>query len=96
MRLLSGTFVSRLGKPHSQHPPLACCPAFKGLDTHQRALDAGVKLAGCTVHVVRAEMDDGPIIAQAAVPVLEEDDADALAGRILVSRNIGSTRTRWH
>jgi phosphoribosylglycinamide formyltransferase-1 len=96
MRLLSGAFVSRLGKPHPQHPPLACCPAFKGLDTHQRALDAGVKLAGCTVHVVRAEMDDGPIIAQAAVPVLAEgDDAETpWLGRILVSRNTGSTRMR--
>ena len=50
------------------HPALL--PAFKGLDTHQRALDAGVRIHGCTVHFVTPEMDDGPIIAQAAVPVL--------------------------
>jgi phosphoribosylglycinamide formyltransferase-1 len=82
MRLLSGTFVSRWeSRILNIHPSLL--PSFKGLNTHQRALDAGVKLAGCTVHVVRAEMDDGPIIAQAAVPVLEGDDAETLAHRIL-------------
>lgn len=63
------------------HPSLL--PSFKGLDTHQRALDAGVKLAGCTVHFVRPEMDTGPIIAQAAVPVLADDTPDSLAARIL-------------
>jgi phosphoribosylglycinamide formyltransferase-1 len=86
MRLLSGAFVSAWeNRILNIHPSLL--PAFKGLDTHQRALDAGVKLAGCTVHIVRAEMDDGPIIAQAAVPVLAEDNADALAGRILVQEH---------
>ena len=63
------------------HPSLL--PSFKGLDTHERALEAGVKLAGCTVHFVRPEMDTGPIIAQAAVPVLPDDTPDSLAARIL-------------
>ena len=63
------------------HPSLL--PAFPGLDTHARALAAGVKLAGCTVHVVREAVDQGPIIGQAAVPVLPDDDADSLAARVL-------------
>jgi len=63
------------------HPSLL--PAYRGLDTHARALADGVKLAGCTVHVVRPELDAGPIIAQAAVPVLEGDTADTLGGRVL-------------
>ncbi len=63
------------------HPSLL--PAFPGLDTHARALAAGVKLAGCTVHFVRAEVDHGPIVGQAAVPVLPGDTADALAARVL-------------
>lgn len=63
------------------HPSLL--PAYKGLDTHARALADGVKLAGCTVHVVRPELDTGPIIAQAAVPVLEGDTPDSLAARVL-------------
>jgi phosphoribosylglycinamide formyltransferase-1 len=68
------------------HPSLL--PSFKGLDTHQRALDAGVKLAGCTVHFVRPEMDTGPIIAQAAVPVLPDDTPDSLAARILEQEHV--------
>jgi len=68
------------------HPSLL--PAFKGLDTHQRALDANVKIAGCTVHFVRYEMDNGPIIAQAAVPVLPGDTPDTLAARILEEEHI--------
>jgi phosphoribosylglycinamide formyltransferase-1 len=63
------------------HPSLL--PSFKGLDTHQRALDAGVAIHGCTVHVVRPEMDQGPIIAQAAVPVHFSDTANTLAERVL-------------
>jgi phosphoribosylglycinamide formyltransferase-1 len=63
------------------HPSLL--PSFRGLDTHARALEAGVKLTGCTVHVVRPELDAGPIIAQAAVPVLEGDTAERLAARVL-------------
>jgi phosphoribosylglycinamide formyltransferase-1 len=58
-------------------------PAFPGLDTHARALEAGVRFHGCTVHFVRPQMDAGPIIAQAAVPVHPGDDADALAARVL-------------
>lgn len=67
------------------HPSLL--PSFKGLDTHQRALDAGVRITGCTVHFVRPAMDDGPIIIQAAVPVLADDDADRLAARVLESEH---------
>ncbi|AWK86907.1 phosphoribosylglycinamide formyltransferase [Azospirillum thermophilum] len=82
MRLLSPWFVGRWqDRLINIHPSLL--PSFKGLDTHQRALDAGVRFHGCTVHVVRPAMDDGPIIAQAAVPVLPGDDADRLAERVL-------------
>ncbi|MDF2097173.1 phosphoribosylglycinamide formyltransferase [Aquibaculum arenosum] len=63
------------------HPSLL--PAFPGLDTHARALAAGVKLHGCSVHYVRTEVDSGPIIGQAAVPVLAGDDPDRLAARVL-------------
>lgn len=63
------------------HPSLL--PAFPGLDTHRRALDAGVKLHGCTVHYVREEVDVGPIIGQAAVPVLDDDSEENLAARVL-------------
>ncbi len=63
------------------HPALL--PLFKGLDTHKRALDAGVRIHGCTVHFVTPDMDDGPIIAQAAVPVLIGDDEATLAARVL-------------
>src|SRR3546814_15688150 len=63
------------------HPSLL--PSFPGLDTHARALAAGVKLHGCSVHYVSEEVDGGPIIGQAAVPVLPEDDADSLAARVL-------------
>ncbi|MEM8878748.1 MAG: phosphoribosylglycinamide formyltransferase [Pseudomonadota bacterium] len=86
MRLLSADFVAQWhNRILNIHPSLL--PAFKGLNTHQRALDAGVKLAGCTVHIVRPEMDDGPIIAQATVPVVADDTADTLAARILVQEH---------
>jgi phosphoribosylglycinamide formyltransferase 1 len=82
MRVLSAAFVTRWhDRMLNIHPSLL--PAFKGLDTHQRALESGVKIAGCTVHVVRPEVDDGPVIAQAAVPVLAGDTPDALAARVL-------------
>lgn len=68
------------------HPSLL--PSFKGLHTHERALEAGVKLAGCTVHFVRPEMDTGPIIAQAAVPVLPGDTPDVLAARVLEQEHL--------
>jgi phosphoribosylglycinamide formyltransferase-1 len=63
------------------HPSLL--PAFKGLHTHARVLDEGAKITGCTVHFVRPEMDEGPIVAQAAVPVLDGDTPDDLAARVL-------------
>ncbi len=75
MRLMSPAFVERWrDRMLNIHPSLL--PAFKGLDTHARALAAGVKLTGCTVHIVRPEVDSGPIIAQAAVPVLDGDTAE--------------------
>ena len=82
MRVLSGTFIAEWGKPLLNiHPSLL--PLFPGLNTHQRALDAGVKLHGCTVHHVTAGVDEGPIIAQAAVPILNGDDEDTLSARVL-------------
>ena len=82
MRLMTPSFVQHWhGRMINIHPSLL--PSFKGLDTHQQALDAGVKLTGCTVHFVVPEMDSGPIIAQAAVPVADDDTADTLASRIL-------------
>lgn len=82
MRLLSGWFCEKWDKKLINiHPSLL--PSFKGVDTHRRALDAGVKFAGCTVHYVTAGMDEGPIIAQAVVPVHADDNADHLAARII-------------
>ncbi|WP_442577783.1 phosphoribosylglycinamide formyltransferase [Mesorhizobium sp. ASY16-5R] len=82
MRLLTDTFVAEWrGRMINIHPALL--PLFKGLDTHRRALDAGVRIHGCTVHFVTPQMDDGPIIAQAAVPVLVGDTEDKLAARVL-------------
>ncbi len=86
MRLLTPGFVARWhDRLINIHPSLL--PAFPGLDTHARALAQGVRIAGCTVHFVRAEMDNGPIIVQAAVPVLSDDDADRLAARILAAEH---------
>lgn len=86
MRLLTPGFVERWrDRLVNIHPSLL--PAFKGLDTHERTIAAGVRISGCTVHFVRADMDDGPIIVQAAVPVLPEDDADALAARVLTAEH---------
>lgn len=82
MRLLTPWFVGQWrDRMINIHPALL--PSFKGLDTHERALEAGVKLHGATVHFVSAEMDDGPIIIQGAVPVLDDDTAEALAARVL-------------
>ena len=81
MRLLSSAFVDEwMGRMINIHPALL--PLFKGLDTHRRALEAGVRLHGCTVHFVTAEMDGGPIIAQAAVPVLPDDTEERLHIRV--------------
>ncbi|XAZ24746.1 phosphoribosylglycinamide formyltransferase [Sinorhizobium sp. B11] len=82
MRLLSGSFIQRHeGRIINIHPSLL--PLFPGLHTHQRAIDAGMRIAGCTVHFVTEGMDEGPVIGQAAVPVLAGDTAEALAGRVL-------------
>ena len=82
MRLLTAPFVERWRDRHLNiHPSLL--PAFKGLHTHERVLAAGVRITGCTVHFVRHEMDSGPIVAQAAVPVLCDDTPDTLAQRVL-------------
>lgn len=82
LRLVSESFVTRWeGRLINIHPSLL--PSFKGLHVHQAALDAGVKYSGCTVHYVVPEVDSGPIIAQAVVPVLPGDDAVTLAQRIL-------------
>ena len=82
MRLLTADFVERWrGRMLNIHPALL--PAFKGLDTHNRALAAGVKAHGATVHFVVPDMDSGPILAQAAVPVLTGDDEASLAARVL-------------
>lgn len=82
MRLLTPDFVQKWkGKMINIHPALL--PNFRGLDTHARALAAGVRVHGCTVHFVTPEMDDGPIIAQAAVPVLIGDTEDSLGERVL-------------
>ena len=82
MRLLSGAFIQRHeGRILNIHPSLL--PLFPGLHTHQRAIDAGMRIAGCTVHFVTEGMDEGPVIGQAAVPVLTDDTADTLASRVL-------------
>ena len=82
MRILSAGFAATwAGRMINIHPSLL--PLYKGLDTHARALDAGMRVHGCSVHFVTAEMDGGPIIAQAVVPVLPGDDADRLAARVL-------------
>ncbi len=82
MRLLTPGFVEHWrDRLINIHPSLL--PSFPGLHTHERALAQGVRFGGCTVHFVRAEMDNGPIIVQAAVPVLANDDADTLAARVL-------------
>lgn len=82
MRLISGDFISRYeGRILNIHPSIL--PLFPGLHTHQRALDAGMKVAGCTVHFVTEGMDEGPIVAQACVPIENGDTPDTLAARVL-------------
>jgi phosphoribosylglycinamide formyltransferase 1 len=82
MRVLGDDFVQRYaGRMINIHPSLL--PAFPGLHTHRRALEAGVRIHGCTVHFVTPTLDMGPIIVQAAVPVLPQDDETSLAGRVL-------------
>jgi len=86
MRILTSEFTQKwFGKMLNIHPSLL--PSFKGMHTHQAALDAGVKIHGCTVHFVVPEMDAGPIVIQAAVPVLPDDTADALGARVLAAEH---------
>jgi phosphoribosylglycinamide formyltransferase 1 len=95
MRVLTPGFVARYRERLLNiHPSLL--PAFPGLHTHERALAAGVKVHGCTVHFVTAELDHGPIVAQAAVPVHANDDAAALAARVLAQEHVIYPRAvRW-
>jgi phosphoribosylglycinamide formyltransferase 1 len=87
MRLLTPGFVEAWrDRQLNIHPSLL--PAFRGLHPHERALEMGVRLSGATVHVVRAEMDAGPIVMQAAVPVLGDDTPDGLAARVLEAEHV--------
>jgi phosphoribosylglycinamide formyltransferase-1 len=87
MRILTPAFVARYeGRLLNIHPSLL--PAFPGLHTHQRALDAGCKVTGATVHRVTSELDHGPILEQAVVPVLAGDTADTLAARVLTQEHL--------
>jgi phosphoribosylglycinamide formyltransferase-1 len=95
MRVLTPWFVGHYaGRLINIHPSLL--PAFPGTDTHRRALEAGVRTHGCTVHFVTPEVDAGPIIAQAAVPVREGDDEASLAARVLAQEHLIYPRAvRW-
>jgi phosphoribosylglycinamide formyltransferase-1 len=87
MRILTPAFVERFaGRLTNIHPSLL--PAFTGLHTHQRAIEAGCKFAGVTVHLVTAELDHGPILEQAVVPVLPGDTEDTLAARVLTQEHL--------
>jgi phosphoribosylglycinamide formyltransferase 1 len=86
MRILSAPFAARWqGRMINIHPSLL--PSFRGLNTHARAIEAGVKLHGCTVHFVEPELDAGPIIAQAAVEVRDDDTPDTLGARVLTQEH---------
>lgn len=95
MRILGDAFVNRYqGRLMNVHPSLL--PAFPGLDTHTRALQAGVKIHGCTVHFVTPQVDHGPIIIQAAIQVLPDDTAETLAARVLQQEHrIYPEAVRW-
>ena len=95
MRILTEGFVRHFeGRLLNIHPSLL--PAFPGLHTHQRAIEAGCKLAGATVHFVTPELDHGPIVLQAAVPVLAEDTEDSLSNRVLTHEHaIYPQAVRW-
>lgn len=86
MRILSDEFVEKWrDRQLNIHPSLL--PAFRGLNVYARAIEAGCKVSGCTVHFVRAAMDEGPIVAQTSVPILEGDTAETLAARILIEEH---------
>jgi phosphoribosylglycinamide formyltransferase-1 len=87
MRILTPTFVDRYaGRIVNIHPSLL--PAFPGLHTHQRAIEAGCKVAGATVHLVTSELDHGPVLDQAVVPVLPDDTQDTLSARVLTQEHL--------
>ena len=87
MRLFTPWFIGQWrGRMLNIHPALL--PSYRGLHTHERALADGVKIHGCTVHFVVPEMDEGPIVAQAAVPVLDDDTADTLGARVLAQEHV--------
>ncbi|TXH88307.1 MAG: phosphoribosylglycinamide formyltransferase [Rhodoferax sp.] len=95
MRILTPAFVAHYaGRLTNIHPSLL--PAFPGLHTHQRAIEAGCKFAGATVHLVTAELDHGPILEQAVVPVLSDDSADTLAARVLTQEHLIYPRAVAH
>jgi phosphoribosylglycinamide formyltransferase-1 len=95
MRILSEGFVRRYdGRLVNIHPSLL--PSFPGLHTHQRALDEGVRIHGCTVHFVTPALDHGPVIVQAAVPVLDDDTEDSLSARVLAQEHrVYPLAVRW-
>lgn len=95
MRILGPAFIARFeGRLLNIHPSLL--PMFPGLKTHERALAEGVKIHGCTVHFVTTDLDHGPIVVQAAVPVRADDTADALAARVLAQEHrIYPEAIRW-
>lgn len=95
MRILGAAFVARYaGRLINIHPSLL--PAFPGLHTHRRALSAGVRIHGCSVHFVTADLDHGPVIVQAAVAVLDADDEETLAARVLAQEHrIYPLAVRW-
>lgn len=95
MRILTERFISRFpGQVLNIHPSLL--PAFPGTHTHRRALEQGVRVHGCTVHFVTSALDHGPIVLQAAVPVLPEDDEISLAARVLEQEHrIYPAAVRW-
>jgi len=95
MRILTAGFIERYaGRLMNVHPSLL--PAFGGLHTHRRALETGVRIHGCTVHFVTAQLDSGPVIAQAAVPVMPDDTEESLAARVLKQEHrIFPQAVRW-
>jgi phosphoribosylglycinamide formyltransferase-1 len=95
MRILTAGFVERYrGKLINIHPSLL--PAYSGIDTHQRAIQDGIKIHGCTVHFVTPDLDHGPIIIQAAVPVLRDDTPQSLSARVLLEEHrIYPQAVRW-
>jgi phosphoribosylglycinamide formyltransferase-1 len=95
MRILTDGFVRRYaGRLVNIHPSLL--PSFPGLHTHRRALEEGVRIHGCTVHFVTPALDHGPVIVQAAVPVLDDDDEASLAARVLAQEHqVYPLAVRW-